>query len=113
MTGHDAAAWQTALQAEEACRALTDSPGLPPVRIAFLLQRLARALSLCGRQDWRRAIRAVEPARRAVRICRGLVDQDPDQAQADLTWSLRVLATVLDRVGRHDEAVEAQLRKGA
>ncbi|MCX5056331.1 MULTISPECIES: tetratricopeptide repeat-containing serine protease family protein [unclassified Streptomyces] len=113
MTGHDAAAWQTALQAEEACRALTDSPGLPPVRIAFLLQRLARALSLCGRQDWRRAVRAVEPARRAVRICRGLVDQDPDQAQADLTWSLRVLATVLDRVGRHDEAVEAQLRKGA
>ncbi|MDV9168559.1 tetratricopeptide repeat protein [Streptomyces sp. W16] len=113
MTGHDSAAWHTALQAEKACRALTDRPGLPPARIAHLLQRLARALSLCGRQEWDRAARAVEPARRAVRIYRGLVDQDPHRAQTDLTWTLRLLVTVLERIGRHDEAIDVQLRRGA
>ncbi|MDX6312026.1 MAG: hypothetical protein QOF44_1490, partial [Streptomyces sp.] len=115
MAGHESAAWRTALQAEAACQALADRPGRPPDQTALLLQRLARALSLCGRHDWRRAVRAVEPARRAVRIYRGLVDQDPNQseAQANLRWTLILLAGVLDRIGRHDEAIDVQLRRGA
>lgn len=112
MAGDEAAAWRTALQAEEACQALTGRPGERPARIAWLLGRLAGTLSLCGRHDGRRALRAVEPARRAVRLYRGLVDQDPSR-QADLRWAVTRLATVLERLGRHAEAADVQLRRGA
>ncbi|MFJ7996371.1 tetratricopeptide repeat protein [Streptomyces sp. NPDC096310] len=113
--GHPAAAWRTALRAEDACRAATGRPGLAPGQVAGLLQRLARALSLCGGRDWQRAVRAVDPARRAVRVYRDLVDRNPSDshAQTGLRWSLILLAEVLDRVGRHDEAVDVQLRRGA
>ncbi|WSQ09603.1 serine protease [Streptomyces sp. NBC_01231] len=115
MAGHALAAWRTVLEAEELSRALTDRPGRSPEQNAFLLRQLAQALSLCGRHDFRRAVRAVEPARRAARIFRNLVDQDPHQAQAqaNLRGALTLLARVLDRIGRHDEAIEAQMRRGA
>ncbi|MFD7777668.1 trypsin-like peptidase domain-containing protein [Streptomyces sp. NPDC059753] len=112
-TGNEAEAWRTALQAEQACLTLVDRPGEPPAQRALLLCRLARALSLCGRRDWRRAARAEQPARRAVRIYRRLVDQDPSTRQADLTGALNTLTRVLERLGRHAEAIDVQLRKGA
>ncbi|MFD4651264.1 trypsin-like peptidase domain-containing protein [Streptomyces sp. NPDC058441] len=112
-TGNEADAWRTALQAEQACLTLVDRPGEPPAERALLLCRLARALSLCGRRDWRRAARAERPARRAVRIYRRLVDQDPRTHQADLAWALNTLTKVLERLGRHAEAIDVQLRKGA
>ncbi|MFI1395924.1 tetratricopeptide repeat protein [Streptomyces sp. NPDC020681] len=108
----DTAAWRTALQAEETCLALAGRPELPPAELASLLSRLAGTLSLCGRHDGRRAVRAVEPARRAVRLFRDLVDQDPS-TQADLRWAVDRLATVLERIGRHAEATDVQLRRGA
>lgn len=115
MTGRDASAWHTVLEAEQACWTLTGRPGRPPEHVALLLQALARALSLCGRHDWRRAVRAVEPARQAVRTFRDLVDRSPDDpaAQTNLRYALIRLARVLDRVGRHDEAIDVQLRRGA
>jgi hypothetical protein len=115
MTGRHEAAWRTAVEAEKACRARVDRPGLSPVQTASLLGGLARALSLCGRHGWRRAARAVQPARRAVRIYRELVDQAPhdSQAQADLNRALVRFARVLDRIGHHDEAVAVRLRRGA
>ncbi|MFD4570344.1 tetratricopeptide repeat protein [Streptomyces sp. NPDC058467] len=112
MAGDEAAAWRTARQAEEACQALAGRPGEPPDQIAWFLCRLAGTLSLCGRHDGRRAVRAVEPARRAVRLYRRMVDQDPSR-QADLRWAVSRLATVLDRLGRHAEATDVQLRRGA
>ncbi|MFD5125273.1 trypsin-like peptidase domain-containing protein [Streptomyces sp. NPDC058385] len=111
--GNEAEAWRTALQAEQACLTLVDRPGEPPAECALLLCRLARALSLCGRRDWSRAARAEQPARRAVRIYRRLVDQDPSAHQADLTRALNTLTRVLERLGRHAEAIDVQLRKGA
>ncbi|MFI7236081.1 tetratricopeptide repeat protein [Streptomyces cyaneofuscatus] len=115
MAGHTAAAWRTVRAAEKPCWELTDRPGRSPTQNALLLQRLAHAVSLCGRHDWGRAVRAVEPARRAARIFRELVDQDPHQAEAhaNLTSAVTLLARVLDRIGRHDEAFEAQVRRGA
>ncbi|MFJ2211801.1 tetratricopeptide repeat protein [Streptomyces sp. NPDC101062] len=115
MAGPLATAWRTVRQAEEVCQVLADRPGRPPDQVALLLKRLAHTVSLCGRHDWRRAVRAVEPARQAVRIYQGLVDQDPDnaQAQANLRWTLIVLARVLDRIGHHDEALDVQLGRGA
>ncbi|MFF9274286.1 trypsin-like peptidase domain-containing protein [Streptomyces griseosporeus] len=107
--GYSSAAWRTALAAERACRALTDRPGLPPVQRAGLLHGLARALHLCGRGRWDRAVRAVEPARRAVDIRRDLWDRDPGRDDSGLRWSLRLLTTILDSVGRHDEARAAVL----
>ncbi|MET7620348.1 tetratricopeptide repeat protein [Streptomyces sp. NPDC005408] len=112
MAGDEAAAWRTALQAEEACQALAGRTDEPLSQNAWLLSRLAGTLSLCGRHDGRRAVRAVEPARRAVRLYRGLVDQDPSR-QADLRWAVTRLATVLERLGRHAEATDVQLRRGA
>ncbi|MFE2266473.1 trypsin-like peptidase domain-containing protein [Streptomyces griseosporeus] len=107
--GYASAAWRTALAAERACRALTDRPGLPPAQRAGLLHGLARALHLCGRGQWHRAMRAVEPARRAVDIRRDLRDRDPGRDDSGLRWSLRLLTTILDSVGRHDEARAAVL----
>lgn len=111
--GNEAEAWRTALQAEQACLTLVDRPGEPQAERALLLCRLARALSLCGRRDWSRAARAQRPARRAVRIYRRLVDQDPSAHQADLTRALNTLTRVLERLGRHAEAIDVQLRRGA
>ncbi|GHF72979.1 trypsin-like peptidase domain-containing protein [Streptomyces griseosporeus] len=107
--GYANAAWRTALAAERACRALTDHPGLSPAQRAGLLHGLARALHLCGRGHWHRAVRAVEPARRAVDIRRDLWDRDPSSDDSGLRWSLRLLTTILDSVGRHDEARAAVL----
>ncbi|MFG2518593.1 trypsin-like peptidase domain-containing protein [Streptomyces sp. NPDC048527] len=112
-TGDEAAAWRTALQAEEVCLAFVDRPGVPPAERALVLCRLARALSLCGRRDWDRAARAEQPARRAARIYHRLVDEDPNTHQADLAWALKTLVRVLDRLGRHTEATDVQLRRGA
>ncbi|MFF2161931.1 trypsin-like peptidase domain-containing protein [Streptomyces sp. NPDC058175] len=112
-TGNDVEAWSTALRAEHACLTLADRPGEPPAQRAPLLCRLAGALSLCGRRDWHRAARAEGPARQAVRIYRRLVDQDPRTHQADLTWALNTLTRVLERLGRHTEALDVKLRKGA
>jgi hypothetical protein len=54
-------------------------------------------------------VRAVEPARRAVDIRRDLRDRDPGRDDSGLRWSLRLLTTILDSVGRHDEARAAVL----
>lgn len=111
MAGYADSAWRTAREAEEVCLALATRPGEPPEEVAVLLARLAGTLSLCGRHDVRRAARAVEPARRAVRLYRGLVDEDPSR-QASLRWAVTRLATVLERIGHHAEAVDVQLRRG-
>lgn len=113
MAGRPAAAWSVALDAEEICRELVDRPGRAPAQQALLLRGLARTVSLCGRHDVRLAARALEPARRAARLCRGLVDREPGRYQADLRLALATLVTVLTRLGRHAEAAEVQLRRGA
>ncbi|MFE3588019.1 trypsin-like peptidase domain-containing protein [Streptomyces niveus] len=112
MAGGTPAAWRTAVEAEELCRTLAGRPGEPPDRTAFLLSRLAGTLSLCGRHDGRLAVRALEPARRSVRLYRGVVRRAPDR-QADLRWAVAVLAKALDRTGRHAEAIDVQIRRGA
>ncbi|EKX67894.1 tetratricopeptide repeat protein [Streptomyces ipomoeae] len=112
MAGRTAAAWRTALEAEKACLALAENADAQPDPTAWLLMRLAETLSLCGRHDCRRAARALEPARRAIRLHRRLVDQDPSK-QANLRWAAATLAKVLERVGRHPEAIEVRLRRGA
>ncbi|WP_435177504.1 hypothetical protein [Actinacidiphila sp. bgisy145] len=113
MTGRDAAAWTTALEAEEACHTLAGRGELTPRRTAALLGSLAGALSRCGAHDVRRAARAVAPARLAVRGYRLLVDRDPHDtdAQAGLNRSLRRLTEVLHRVGRYDDALDVQRRR--
>ncbi len=113
MAGRPVAAWRTVLEAEESCRALVDRPDLPQNQVAQFLRKLARAMSLCGRHDVRLAARAVEPARRAARICRDLADEEPGDHQFDLRLAVSTLATVLTRLGRHAEAAEARLRRGA
>jgi tetratricopeptide (TPR) repeat protein len=113
MVGRPAAAWRTVLEAEEACRLLVGRPGLDPGQAAWFLRTLARAMSLCGRHDVRLAARALEPARRAARICRSLVDREPSNYQNDLRLAVNTLATVLTRLGRHAEAADARLRRGA
>ncbi|WIV55800.1 AAA family ATPase [Amycolatopsis nalaikhensis] len=113
MAGAPDEAWRTAVEAEELCLAVAaNATSLTKGRV---LRRLARALSLCGRHDWRRAARAEEPARRAVRVYRNLVDRHPGDAglQADLREAVRVCAQALDRLGRHSEAVDVQQRRGA
>ncbi|WP_369244645.1 trypsin-like peptidase domain-containing protein [Streptomyces sp. R41] len=112
MAGEEVAAWLTALEAEEVCQELAGRSDERPDRTAWLLSRLAGTLSLCGRHDVRRAARAVAPARRAVRLYRGLVDRDPSR-QADLRWAVTRLARVLDRIGLHSEATDVRLRRGA
>ncbi|GHH84091.1 trypsin-like peptidase domain-containing protein [Streptomyces capitiformicae] len=112
LAGWTAAAWRTALEAEEACLTLAGRAGEQPGPTAWLLHDLAGTLSRCGRHDCRRAARAVEPARRAVRLFQRLVDEDP-RNQASLTKGVTRLAKALDRIGRHSEAIEVQLRRGA
>ncbi|MFJ9816362.1 trypsin-like peptidase domain-containing protein [Streptomyces sp. NPDC101151] len=112
MAGQRAAAWRTALEAEEACVTLAARPGERPNWTAWLLFRLGGTLSLCGRHDVRLAARGVVPARRAVRLYRDLVDQDP-RRQFDLRYAVAGLAKVLDRIGHHAEATEVRLRRGA
>jgi hypothetical protein len=71
-------------------------------------------VSLCGRHDPRLAGRAVEPARRGARIYRRLVDRDPNlDNMHNLSWAVGTLAAVLTSLGRHAEAAQAQLSKGA
>ena len=113
MTGDPAAAWRTALDAEQIGLALVDRPNRTPAEVALLLAWLARTLSLCGRHDVRLAVRAVEPAQRAARLYRRLVDADPHEHQTDLRWAVDTLARALTRIGRHAEAAEARLRRGA
>ncbi|XVS61004.1 tetratricopeptide repeat protein [Actinosynnema sp. CA-299493] len=113
MAGDPDAAWRTALDAEEIGLALVDRPDRTPAEVALLLGWLARTLSLCGRHDVRRAARAVEPARRAARLYRRLVDQDPREHQPDLRWAVDTLVTALTRIGRHAEAADVRLRRGA
>lgn len=112
MAGETAAAWRTAVEAEELCRTSAGRTGEPPDRTAWLLGRLASTLSLCGRHDGRLAVRALEPARRSVRLYQGVVERAPDR-QADLRWAVAVLAKALDRTGRHAEAIDVQIRRGA
>ncbi|MEU1405138.1 hypothetical protein ABZ471_22745 [Streptomyces sp. NPDC005728] len=112
MAGETAAARRTALEAEEACARLTAGPAEGSNRTAWLLYRLGGTLSLCGRHDVRLAARAVAPAQRAVRLYRDMVDQDP-RKQSDLGYAVSGLARVLDRTGRHAEAAEVRLRRGA
>ncbi|MFF3462991.1 trypsin-like peptidase domain-containing protein [Streptomyces sp. NPDC002619] len=109
MAGETAAAWRTALEAEELCRTLTGRPGEAPDRSAYLLSRLAGTLSLSARHDVRRGARAVGPARRAVRLYQDVVDRDPSR-QANLRWAVTRLAMVLDRIGHHAEADDLRLR---
>jgi tetratricopeptide (TPR) repeat protein len=113
MAGRPAAAWRTVLDAETVSRALLGRPDLTQGQVALLLRTLARAMSLCGRHDLRLAARALEPARRAARICRQLADREPSSYQNDLRLAVTTLATVLTRLGRHAEAAEARLRRGA
>ncbi|MDO0935135.1 tetratricopeptide repeat protein [Streptomyces sp. DG2A-72] len=111
MAGQPGAAWRAALEAEEACGPLTARPGEPRDQTAWLLYRLGGTLSLAGRHDVRLAARGVEPARRAVRLYRALVNQDP-RRQGELRRAVTGLARVLDRVGRHAEATDVRLRRG-
>jgi tetratricopeptide (TPR) repeat protein len=112
LAGRSATAWRTALEAEEACLALAGRAGEEPGPTAWLLHELAGTLSRCGRHDCRRAARAVEPARQAVRLFGRLVEEDP-RNQANLRTVVTRLARVLDRIGHHYEAQEAKLRRGA
>lgn len=112
MSGETTAAWRIALEAQERCQALAGRPDEPPDQTAWLLGRLARTLSLCGRHDVRRAGRALEPARRSVRLYRGLVDRAPER-QSELRWAVAILAKALDRTGHHAEAIDVQIRRGA
>ncbi|NUR00844.1 MAG: trypsin-like peptidase domain-containing protein [Streptomyces sp.] len=112
MAGQAGAAWRTALEAEDACRSLTARPGEAPEKTAWLLHLLGGTLSLAGRHDVRLAARGVEPSRRAVRLYRKLADQDPDW-QVPLARAVSGFARVLDRIGRHSEATEVRLRRGA
>lgn len=112
MSGESAAAWRIACEAEKLCQALAGRPDERPEQAAWLLGRLARTLSLCGRHDGRRAVRALEPARKSVRLYQGLVDRAPER-QSELRWAVGILAKALDRVGRHAEAIDVQIRRGA
>jgi tetratricopeptide (TPR) repeat protein len=105
-------AWHTAVEAERVSQEIAEGS---PEETANVQRRLARALSLCGRHDWRLAARAEQPARRAVRIYRSLLDRDPLDAGCEyrLRAAVATLVTVLERMGRHAEAVDAQHRKGA
>jgi hypothetical protein len=112
MAGLTETAWRTALEAEWTFRELAEGS---PAETANRLQQLARILSLCGRDDWRRAARAEEPARRAARIYRKLVDGDPwdtGHHQYYLREAVATLVTVLERMGRHAEAVDVHHRRG-
>ena len=115
LAGQPAAAWRTAVVAERACREVADRARRPPADMASLWRRLARAVSLCGRGDVRRARRALAPARRAARLYRRLVDRDPHNRtyQARLNDAIDTLTTVLERLGRHAEAVDVRQRRGA
>jgi hypothetical protein len=108
-----AAAWRTVLEAESLGRSLPVDTDEAPVALARRQRWLADTMSLCGRHQWRRARRAEEPARQAVRIYRRLVDEDPRYYQEDLRASVKTLAQVLERLGRHAEAVDMQQRIGA
>lgn len=112
MVGQPGAAWRCALEAEEACGSLTARPGEAPEKTAWLLHLLGGTLSLAGRHDVRLAARGVEPSRRAVRLYRDLADQDPNW-QVPLARAVSGLARVLDRIGRHSEATQVRLRRGA
>ncbi|MET9557153.1 tetratricopeptide repeat protein [Streptomyces sp. NPDC006645] len=112
MAGQTAAAWRAAVEAEELCQVSAARTGEPPDRTAWLLGRLAATLSLCGRHDGRLAVRALEPARRSVRLYRGVVDRAPER-QADLGWAVEILAKALERTGRHAEAIDVRIRRGA
>ncbi|WIX98415.1 hypothetical protein QRX60_30655 [Amycolatopsis mongoliensis] len=110
MVGEDAAAWRTALEVEELCETSADDE---PTNVAWRQLQLARVLSVCGRHDPRRAARAEGPARAALRAYRRLVDQDPRDHQATLKSAVATLVTVLERLGRHAEALEVTHRIGA
>jgi hypothetical protein len=110
MVGEVAAAWRTALDVEELCQALADDE---PPTVAWRQLGLAGVLSLCGRHDVRRAARAEGPARAALRSYRRLVDQEPSYHQANLKSAVATLVTVLERLGRHAEAVDVTHRIGA
>ncbi|MFI9760916.1 trypsin-like peptidase domain-containing protein [Streptomyces sp. NPDC051963] len=112
MAGRAGAAWRTALEGEEACGPLIARPGEPPETTAWLLYRLGGTLSLAGRHDVRLAARGVQPARRAVRRYRALVNQDPNW-QPQLRRAVTGLAKALDRIGRHAEATDVVQRRGA
>ncbi|MFI9386065.1 trypsin-like peptidase domain-containing protein [Kutzneria sp. NPDC052558] len=112
LAGMTRTAWRTAVEAERVSREIAEGS---PEETANVLRRLARALSLCGRHDWRLAARAEQPARRAARIYRELLDRDPfgPGREYRLRAAVATLVTVLERMGRHAEAVDAQHRKGA
>jgi hypothetical protein len=110
MVDEVAAAWRTALEVEELCQVLADDE---PAKVAWRQLHLARVLSLCGRHDLRRAARAEEPARYALSAYRRLVDQEPRYRQNTLKSAVATLVTVLERLGRHTEAVDATHRIGA
>lgn len=113
MAGRPRTAWRTAVEAEERCRALADRPGQDPAEVAGLLCQLAETVSRCGRDDVRHAARALPHARRAARIYRRLVDENPHDHQSALIWAVNTLATALTRLGRHTEATAVRLRRGA
>jgi hypothetical protein len=104
MVGDAAGAWRTALDVEKLCQASADDE---LEEVAWRQLDLAEVLSLCGRNDVRRAARAEGPARAALSAYRCLVDQDPGNFQPELRSAVTTLATVLERLGRHAEAVDA------
>ncbi|MFE2757514.1 tetratricopeptide repeat protein [Actinosynnema sp. NPDC059335] len=113
MAGDPAAARRAVLDAEELGRVLVSRPDRTPAQVALVNVRLARTLSLCGRHDIRLVLRALEPARRAARLNRRLVDRNPHEHQAALEEAVGTLVTVLTQLGRHAEAAEARWRRGA
>jgi hypothetical protein len=104
MVGDAAGAWRTALDVEKLCRESADDE---LEEVAWRQLDLAEVLSLCGRNDVRGAARAEGPARAALSAYRCLVDQDPGNFQPELRSAVTTLATVLERLGRHAEAVDA------
>jgi hypothetical protein len=103
MVGDAASAWRTALELERLGQAAADDD---PAAVAWRQQVLADVLSLCGRRDPRRAARAEGPARAALKAYRRLVVEDAD-FHADLRSAVATLATVLERLGRHSDVVDA------
>ncbi|GGZ89077.1 tetratricopeptide repeat-containing serine protease family protein [Streptomyces plicatus] len=106
--GHRAAAWRTALEAEEVFRSLAGWTDRSAATRAGLLRRQARMFLVCARgRPYRDNVRALAPAREAVRLARQAAEENWPEGAADLRKALKVLTDVHIRLGRPVEATTA------
>ncbi|MDT7802908.1 MAG: hypothetical protein QOI78_6341 [Actinomycetota bacterium] len=118
MTGLVDDAWGTLLDAQRRCPGVVRDE--PAQAQAFLFSRVARALNLCARSGRnspesarRRSMLAEQFAGRAVTLYRQAVDDSGNiQHPISLNESVRMLAGILRRLGRHGEAVDVEHRRG-